>query len=338
MGTGTIAIEEVRDAAGLEALAPEWSGLCERSPLATPFQSPEWALPWWELMGGGGLFTLALRIGRGLAGVAPLFIYKNANGEGRRVLTFLGSGISDYLGFAVLPEYGERAIELFLGHIASKKGLWDVCTFDDVPAASPLACAGPVEGMKCEKTEQDACPVLKLPRTFEEFLSKLPGGYRARVKRSKRAFEKIGGLKIEIADTGNLDGFLDDFFWLHTARWASEGGVGLLFEPNVREFHREAARGFLKKGWLRLYRMEFGDRAVASVYSFAKDRRFYAYLGGFLPQLSRMSPGRVLMAEVIKDAINAGFEEFDFLRGREDYKYTWGAKDSINVRIVCHGE
>ncbi len=60
---------------------------------------------------------------------------------------------------------------------------------------------------------------------------------------------------------------------------------------------------------------------------------FY-YLGGFDPALRAASPGAVLLARVAEEAIRSGLRRLDFLRGREAYKYAWGAVDRPAVRRV----
>jgi CelD/BcsL family acetyltransferase involved in cellulose biosynthesis len=44
----------------------------------------------------------------------------------------------------------------------------------------------------------------------------------------------------------------------------------------------------------------------------------------------------VLLAHVIRDAIERGFGRFDFLRGEEPYKYAFGARaeDLFNVVVT----
>lgn len=48
----------------LEFLRAEWSALLLRCPAATPFQSPEWLIPWWRRFGSGRLLVLVLRRSR----------------------------------------------------------------------------------------------------------------------------------------------------------------------------------------------------------------------------------------------------------------------------------
>jgi CelD/BcsL family acetyltransferase involved in cellulose biosynthesis len=61
---------------------------------ATPFQSPDWLIPWWRHLGSGELRAVALYCGNKLTGLLPLYSETGGNGS---LLRFLGTGISDYL-------------------------------------------------------------------------------------------------------------------------------------------------------------------------------------------------------------------------------------------------
>jgi len=41
-----------------------------------------------------------------------------------------------------------------------------------------------------------------------------------------------------------------------------------------------------------------------------------------------------MIGHAIEEAVRAGASEFDFLRGKEAYKYKWGAKDRPTYRCV----
>ena len=73
--------------------------------------------------------------------------------------------------------------------------------------------------------------------------------------------------------------------------------------------------------------------ALAGVYyGMQHAGRAYAYLGGFDPAFEEASPGAILIGHAIAEAIGEGAGEFHFLRGREAYKYSWGAADRWNQR------
>jgi CelD/BcsL family acetyltransferase involved in cellulose biosynthesis len=59
------------------------------------------------------------------------------------------------------------------------------------------------------------------------------------------------------------------------------------------------------------------------------------YNSGFHPDHAALSPGLVLLAALVRDAIARGKRRFDFLRGEERYKYEFGptAEDVYRVRV-----
>jgi CelD/BcsL family acetyltransferase involved in cellulose biosynthesis len=83
---------------------------------------------------------------------------------------------------------------------------------------------------------------------------------------------------------------------------------------------------------LRFYLLRFDGAAAAGFYGFSHGRRGYSYLTGFDPAFGFESPGALLLAHAVEEAIAEDAREFHFLRGREDYKYEWGAIDRWNCR------
>jgi CelD/BcsL family acetyltransferase involved in cellulose biosynthesis len=121
---------------------------------------------------------------------------------------------------------------------------------------------------------------------------------------------------------------------LHGARWAARGERGVLDGPGVEAFHREVVRGFLERGWLRLFALRVEGRLAAVHYGFSAKGRAYYYLGGFDPAFHQLSPGSLMVLHAIEEALREGAGEFDFLRGREAYKYAWGGVDRRQYRRV----
>jgi CelD/BcsL family acetyltransferase involved in cellulose biosynthesis len=106
----------------------------------------------------------------------------------------------------------------------------------------------------------------------------------------------------------------------------------MLADPAVRSFHREAARGLLHAGVLRLYTLYVGDDAAASSYGFLHRGRAYCYLTGFDPELSHLSPGHLVLHGAMSEAAREGAHTFDMLRGEETYKARWQAVPVANLR------
>src|SRR5437868_4869115 len=115
-----VRVEEVTTSDELERLRPEWSALWARSERATPFQSPEWVLPWGRQIGEGDLWALALRYGGRLAGIAPLFIYTKP-GSSVRELYLVGTGTTDYLDALFEPEFACVGTTTVFAHLDAQR-------------------------------------------------------------------------------------------------------------------------------------------------------------------------------------------------------------------------
>lgn len=326
-----IKLQEITSDDEFESLRVEWSALYERSPSATPFQSPEWLLPWWKCLGRGALWVHTLWATGRLVGLAPLFIHRT--GDGLRRLSLIGSGISDYLDFLLEPEFALSGVKLILEHLVSNRSSWDYCSFEALPAASALLVPQDISGVWFKKVVTDVCPVLKLPQRIEGLIAGIPPGHRRSIIRAQKAFEENRDFNIQSASKENLPDHLHAFFRLHRTRWKGRNLPGMLAEQRLQDFHCEVSGGMLKRGWLRLYGLHYGEEIIAALYSFAGKNRIYSYLSGFDPAFSKLSPGTVMICYAIHEAVKEGMQEFDFLRGEETYKYHWGARDRLTCRL-----
>jgi CelD/BcsL family acetyltransferase involved in cellulose biosynthesis len=134
-------------------------------------------------------------------------------------------------------------------------------------------------------------------------------------------------------DPPSLETLFDALVRLHTARWGRQGAAGMLDNPRVAAFHRCVAAAFLARGMLRLYALRLDGEVAAAWYGFAANGRVHYYLGGFDPAFDRYSVGTVIVGHAIGQARGERATELDFLRGREAYKYAWGATDRPQRRM-----
>jgi CelD/BcsL family acetyltransferase involved in cellulose biosynthesis len=330
-----IRIEEVTTTEALDRLRPEWSALWARCAGATPFQSPEWLIPWWRQIGEGTLWALAVRHEGRLVGLAPLFIYTKP-GSTLRELYLIGTGTTDYLEALFERGFERSGSAAIFAHLEGERHRWDVCDFQELRPGSPLLEAALPRGWADDIAVWEACPVLPLPSAVEELRDCIPPRLLQNLRYDWRRAERMGAVSVEAAAPGNLAELFDALLGLHRARWSSRGLSGVLADQGVRRAHRESLPDLLSLGALRLYGLRLEGRLIASYYGFmdigALRKRAYYYLSGFDPEYERLSPGTMIIGHAIGEAIREGAVEFDFLRGREPYKYRWGAKDQPNYR------
>ncbi len=293
---------------GMLQLRPRWSALWDRCPHATPFQSPEWLIPWMRHLFGGGEIRFGVWEEHGeLIAIAPLFVY----GTERRTLALLGAGVSDYGDLLALPERAAECAQELRGWIALQPVR---CDMREVPRGSALLTGG--------EPESSVCPVLSLAHFPECADSKL----RHDLKRARNRLEKQHEYRFASGGTE----YLDALFELHEARWQQERQPGVLNTDALRAFHREAAAGFQDRGLLRIFVLQVDSVVRAVLYGFVAGNRFYSYFSGFDPAYAKLSCGGLLLRHAIEQAAAEGLREFDFLREPEAYKYLWGARDSVN--------
>jgi CelD/BcsL family acetyltransferase involved in cellulose biosynthesis len=330
-------LELIATAAALEQLRQPWRELWGRCPEATPFQSPAWLIPWWEVFGAGAeLYTLAVYEGERLAGLFPLFL----RGRPPR-LHLLGWGISDYLDVLIEPALRWPALQAAFDFLLGQRQRWQEADFGDLPASSCLLSTA-LPGVAVAVRTAAVCPVVSLPSSVAAFHAGLDRRHRQHLSQARRRIAERFAVRLAVTGPADLGQGLEELYALHGARWASRDGPGVLGEQAIRAFHRRAAPGLLEGGWLRLYRLHFDDTPAAAIYALAGPGRMYGYIGGFDPALERFSPGMTALDLVIGDAIGRGVAEFDFLRGAEPYKYLWGARDrpsyALTLRPAAPGE
>jgi CelD/BcsL family acetyltransferase involved in cellulose biosynthesis len=157
---------------------------------------------------------------------------------------------------------------------------------------------------------------------------------RRKLRTARNRAGRHGSLRIVAA---NVDSILDSFealVALHRRRWRLRGESGVLADGLVRQFHRKALPVLTNAGLVRFYLLQVGGDTAAAYYGFHHRDQAYGYLTGFDPAFAFESPGVILLAHAITQAAHEGARKFHFLRGREPYKYEWGARDYWNKCLV----
>ncbi|MDG4882747.1 GNAT family N-acetyltransferase [Mesorhizobium sp. WSM4884] len=313
----------IRDQAAFDDLEPHWWPLWSRSTSATPFQSPAWLLPWWRTFSPGDLSAIAIWSRNDLVGLAPLYREPRASGW---LLLPVGISLSDYLDILCAP--GREAEVSYVIAEAALSLEWSKWVLPDLPAEAASLRFNLPNVAENRFPNHAACPVLSLARG-ETLARPIPSRRRRQLRRAERAAQRRGRVAIERYEADPRT-FMDQLVRLHNARWAGQGVLTHI----AQDFHRMALPRLAANGLARCWLIEIGDTVVGAYYGFHHRCRAYAYLGGFDPAYAAESPGAILIGTAITEAVREGAREFDFLRGRESYKYGWGAVDQWTTQRV----
>jgi len=261
---------------------------------------------------------------------------------------FMGASYhADYATFLAdpsdMPAVTDAVAEHLAGPPAPGEVPWDVVDLRRLrcgdPNADGLAAAFGRREISCGWTlnveREDVCPVLTLPEgiDFEEYLETLEKKHRHEIRRKIRRAAAAG--QIELVESSDPLSELPAFIELHQKKWGADG----LFPPTPggersRTFVRRMFEEFGPHGMLRLSFLSVGGRRVAAGAHFDDGHTVAYYNAGIDPDAKDLSPGVVMIAWLIRRAIELGRRRVDFLRGNEPYKYEWGAVDEPLQRVL----
>jgi len=313
-------------------LAPEWDALLDSVPSATPFQSRHWVGAWWRAFGARKQpHVIEVRETSGeLVGLVPLYRTRFP----WRALRPMGTGVSDYLDPLCQAGRENECVAALAEMLAEPKGvdLVDLHQWRE-PWAERLQSAS---SAPLRRIADEACYTLDLPSTWDEYVAGLSKSLRYEARRLDKAPYACGQADVRtLTDPEEVREGLEALFDLHAKRWRKRGLPGVFALSRVRRFHHSYAKAALEAGHLRLSAIRSGDVIVGVIYAMAIGDRVFFYQSGFDPEAKTLSPGTVLVAHTLREAIRDGARTFDFLRGDEPYKLRWQPQHrSVNSRLM----
>ncbi|MBI2911468.1 MAG: hypothetical protein HYY05_04940, partial [Chloroflexi bacterium] len=188
ISTGPVVREEP-----FEALEGEWSALLSTSQANPHFATPGWKRLWWKHLAPGRRPRLFAVREEGLVAVLPLV------DDGDGVALMGDPEVNDYLDFVYLPGELERVCtalgEVVRGNAWSHIDLH--CLAEDSATLRLARCTASAHGYELHVEQEDVCPTLTLPSTWDEYLSGLGKKDRHELRRKLRRLEKAGGSRYQ---------------------------------------------------------------------------------------------------------------------------------------------
>ncbi len=335
------------DETGFAALRAEWNDLLRRSRFDTIFLTWEWQTTWWRCLGTtrGPLFLLAMREHDRLVGIAPLYMSRY---DQRNVLQVVGClEVADYLDLIVEAGQEEAVYTAFLDWLAGPTApAWEVVDLCNQPSRSLAYTLLPqmaqARGWAVTVFQEDVCPVITLPSPspdpeydgWEAYLATLDKKERHEIRRKlRRVMREAPDARVRfVRGMAGLDEAITTFITLHRL---SRQDKDAFMDAQMQGFFREIAATLARQGWLQLSFLEVEGQPIATYFCFEYNNEVQVYNSGYDPEAySQLSPGWVLLAWLIEDAIRHGRVRFDFLQGDEDYKHRFGGIDEPVYRTL----
>lgn len=329
-------------------MADEWNSLLKHSASDVPFLRYEYLKTWWQTLGGGEWASgeLYIILGRDvrsgtLLGAAPLFITLTAQGE--RALLLIGSiEISDYLDIIAKPEHLQDFVEAILDHLAVQHSSGcSILDLYNILESSPtllfLKAAAERRDLAFSREDLQHCPTIVLPGDFEKYLAeqvdkKQRHEIRRKMRRAEAHTEPVHWYIVE--NEANLDDEIEAFLHL----MAQDEEKERFLTGVMRSQMKSAVHSAFRAGWLQLAFLEVAGKKAAGYLNFDYANHIWVYNSGLDHSFRELSPGWVLLGYLLQWANEQGRQNFDFMRGDEEYKYRFGAIDRRVVRATVRLE
>lgn len=258
-----------------------------------------------------------------------------------------GRKYADYTGLVARSEHRERAVTALLEHVKSIPWQTWLLEYLRLPAGEIdrwLAHMPPAEfeirrlstTNRGAEAQKDICPFIPLPADWDTYLAERLGkSTRRRLTRELRLLEGENALRISHAGPETIERDIKILLHLWQDRWRDHKGSRLQSTINVigvmlMRFFR-VGNLFLPVLW--------EDRKPVGALGFIVDREkqaMHCLITARDPAFERASPGTLLHAHAIQQAIGRSFRTYDFMRGNEPYKYMFGVEERRlgNIAIV----
>lgn len=346
-------VDVIEDRARFEALRTEWNAAYLADPEAQFFLS-------WTFVSmaidrvGTGWRVLAVRPAPSAPYVAffPLRISAYLSKRHQtfcNIVELPGRALwADYCGFVCASSYDTQAIgalgarlrempwaQLDLEHwlVSDERARLFLAGFE----ATTFGIVSTDRGPGQDGVDNDVCPIVALPDSFETFATeRMSANTRQKMRRFLRKLDAGDELRITETTADTLERDLDILltFWIRT--WAHRK---LDIEQKAQKFKYLLTEAH-RRGVLHLPVLWRGTQPVAAMgYFLDPPKKAVLFkVAGRHDSCTDLPPGLILHAHMIRWAIRHGYRTYDFMRGNEPYKYSYGPTERRlrNLTIRTH--
>jgi CelD/BcsL family acetyltransferase involved in cellulose biosynthesis len=328
-------VDELSSLTALEGTRSAYEEVFSRSDERDIFLSMDWIVNWWKVYGEGRkmLVLEVLEDGRPV-GYAPLML----SGIGKllkvRILEFIGTGPSDRLG--VLVERGRRDVQEAVWKHLDSKGGWDTIDLRDMREDGSTVSAM-LEHFPSAEREVSKAPFIPILGDHQDYLASLSSNVRHSLNRLWRRFNQDHQVEFcSYHRPEDMDFCNGALLELNAMRWKGMG-VSTLESERMKEFVKRTIEVHSPKGQIAFHMLKVKEVPVAVTFGFVHHNRYLYYLSGFNPEYSSYGPGKTILAKIIEECYRKRYDEMDFLRGDESYKYSFNPIDRDMYRVRVSG-
>lgn len=290
-----------------------WQHAYKESIRPWPFYLYDWHKTWYEHL--GATTRLLVYAGKDPAVIVPLTVTGDT-------VSFTGGGeIADYLDAIGSREIKDDAWKFVIDDLP-KHGVASL-KLRNIPADSrSIPFFRNLPGATV--TEEDSTPILMLPESFDAYQSALDRKKRHELRRKMRRFEKVNpDIAFRVLEGPDIS--IPRLLEL------------MKLDPQKQDFLSVQMESFFLQlphiSGLKLVQFCLGNHTdpAANTLAFAYNDALLLYNSGYNPDID--GAGFYVKTKSIEWAIENGYRTYNFLQGKERYKYELGGQDFPVYRI-----
>ncbi len=330
-------------------LEPAWNEMIADSSFDGPFHSWIWHRIWWKHFGRGDSpyivtgedsngrlqlvapFSKRKRRVRGLA-VSEIRFMSNMNSPFNCIIHRAGVEPND-------------ALSQVLAHLEGNRKDWDTVLLRHIPRGSLNEGALDAEsrrlGLSTLVGPGWTSAYVTIERPFAEYLTTQLGKRRRGIAQKVRKTTQMPDYRVnEYREPEQMRLALDQAFAASAASWKKKLGSDMAGSASMRGFYEEISPVLAQRGQIRIWTSALGPTPLALQYNLVAGDRMYLLINDFNEAFPQLSPGTVLLYEVLEQLHQEeSVARFQFSGDYYDYKSHWatGIEEHVSLELFHRG-
>jgi len=339
----------VREKRELLEIETAWNELIRDSYFDAPFYSWAWHHKWWEHFGNEHeLFIIVVQDSDGaLQAIAPLRRRKTRlRGLRANEICFLYNYVAPRSSILVRNgSRGLQAVRAIIEYLSRQRVQWDQIRLEDIdegmPYLSALCNQADSCGLHTIATTGRRSPFVTIGTDFRKYtLDTLRGERRRSIKHKvNRLLKRTDYRFMEFTEPEQMQTAIDLAFRVSKASWKGEKGSDMSGSAPRKAFYIDITDHFARLGQIKVWISFLGDNPIAVQYQLTNGQVVYMLISDFDERYRSLSPGTVLLYQIMEKLHDTEVNEFDFSGNCYEYKTKWatGLRRHVTLEIFHNG-
>ncbi len=335
----SFSFEVIKEDNNFKSLIKIWQDIFQKCSPKTPFQSPVWNYYYWKfVLNKKDLYLILIKADSKIIGLAPLVTNKiRILGINIKVLKLMTSGPSEENDLVILPEYQNENLFNDLFRFLNKRLShdFDLILFEDISKNAYLfKYFHDKKKSKLPKrfiTPSFICPLLDFKNNISNLINTKDKTYQRQIKK----ISQLGQFEYKFTlDQNLIKNQIDEILFLHSQQWSQKKDTSNFLTSSYQSFLNSLLQDNLFKGKIFNAYLSLNNKMIAFNLGFIEGKNIYTHRAAYSQDLFLYSPGNLLNKNIIKNAIDLGYETMNHGRGEHEYKLLISNRFSTTFNII----